>query len=160
MDFSNATILCIGDVMLDRFAYCDSDRISPEAPVPVLLLRRTQTMLGGAGNVARNIASLGGRAILAGLVGEDIAGEELRELVTRTGGLDDRLVTSSRRPTTCKTRYVAGHQQLVRIDEEERCAARCQREEATLIDVIERSIGSVDAVLLSDYAKAAPSAPR
>ena len=67
MDFSNATILCIGDVMLDRFAYCDSERISPEAPVPVLLLRRTQTMLGGAGNVARNIASLGGRAILVGL---------------------------------------------------------------------------------------------
>jgi D-beta-D-heptose 7-phosphate kinase/D-beta-D-heptose 1-phosphate adenosyltransferase len=154
MDFSNATILCIGDVMLDRFAYCDSERISPEAPVPVLLLRRTQTMLGGAGNVARNIASLGGRAILVGLVGEDVAGKELRELVARTGGLDDRLVTSSRRPTTCKTRYVAGQQQLVRIDEES-VAPLDGGEEATLIDILERSIGSVDAVLLSDYAKGA-----
>jgi len=60
MDFSNATILCLGDVMLDRFAYCETERISPEAPVPVLLLQRTQSMLGGAGNVARNIAALGG----------------------------------------------------------------------------------------------------
>ncbi|HLY46059.1 MAG TPA: PfkB family carbohydrate kinase, partial [Stellaceae bacterium] len=99
MDFSNATILCFGDVMLDRFAYCDSERISPEAPVPVLLLRRTQSMLGGAGNVARNIASLGGRAILVGLIGEDMAGRELRELVIQTGGIDGRLVTSSIRPT-------------------------------------------------------------
>jgi len=67
MDFSRATILCLGDVMLDRFAYCDTERISPEAPVPVLLLRRTQSMLGGAGNVARNTAALGGTAVLIGL---------------------------------------------------------------------------------------------
>ena len=67
MDFSRATILCLGDVMLDRFAYCDTERISPEAPVPVLLLRQTQSMLGGAGNVARNIAALGGTAVLIGL---------------------------------------------------------------------------------------------
>src|SRR5713101_4570184 len=74
MDFSNATILCLGDVMLDRFAYCDTERISPEAPVPVLLLQRTQSMLGGAGNVARNVAALGGKAVLLGLVGADPVG--------------------------------------------------------------------------------------
>src|SRR5260221_2298066 len=74
MDFSNATILCLGDVMLDRFAYCETERISPEAPVPVLLLQRTQSMLGGAGNVARNIAALGGKAVLMGLLGPDAAG--------------------------------------------------------------------------------------
>ncbi len=77
MDFSDATILCLGDVMLDRFAYCETERISPEAPVPVLLLQRTQSMLGGAGNVARNIAALGGKAILMGLVGNDAAGAEV-----------------------------------------------------------------------------------
>src|SRR5580704_999081 len=152
MDFSNATILCIGDVMLDRFAYCDSERISPEAPVPVLLLRRTQSMLGGAGNVARNIASLGGRAVLVGLVGDDVAGTELRALVCETDGLDDCLVATSRRPTTCKTRYVASQQQLVRIDEES-VAPLDAGEEAALIDVIARSIDGADAVLLSDYAK-------
>ena len=86
MDFSNATILCLGDVMLDRFAYCDTERISPEAPVPVLLLRRTQSMLGGAGNVARNIAALGGTAVLMGLVGQDAAGAEVRALIAADAG--------------------------------------------------------------------------
>src|ERR1700730_16212631 len=99
MDFSNATILCLGDVMLDRFAYCDSERISPEAPVPVLLLKRTQSMLGGAGNVARNIAALGGGALLLGLLGGDAAGSGVRALIGDTAGLIDRNVTSIRRPT-------------------------------------------------------------
>ncbi len=86
MDFSRATILCLGDVMLDRFAYCDTERISPEAPVPVLLLRRTQSMLGGAGNVARNIAALGGTAVLVGLVGQDAAGDESADTARRRAG--------------------------------------------------------------------------
>src|SRR6185312_1723400 len=117
MDFSRATILCLGDVMLDRFAYCDTERISPEAPVPVLLLRRTQSMLGGAGNVARNVAALGGTAILVGLLGQDAAGAETRDLLHRTSGIIDRHVASTDRPTTCKTRYLAGNQQLMRVDE-------------------------------------------
>src|SRR5579862_4957143 len=119
MDFSNATILCIGDVMLDRFAYCETERISPEAPVPVLLLKRTQSMLGGAGNVARNIAALGGTAILMGLVGDDAAGAELAALVDGTPGLVGRLATGDLRPTICKTRYLAAHQQMLRVDEEQ-----------------------------------------
>src|SRR6202045_2045300 len=84
MDFSNATILCLGDLMLDRFAYCDSERISPEAPVPVLLLERTESMLGGVGNVARNITALGGKAVLLGLLGRDQAGQEVCDLMSRT----------------------------------------------------------------------------
>src|SRR5882724_10985828 len=110
MDFSNATILCLGDVMLDRFAYCETERISPEAPVPVLLLQRTESMLGGAGNVARNVASLGGRAILLGLLGHDAAGDEVRALIAQNAGLVDRNVVSASRPTMRKTRYLAGHQ--------------------------------------------------
>src|SRR5215475_5205228 len=105
MDFSNVTILCLGDVMLDRFAYCETERISPEAPVPVLLLRHTASMLGGAGNVARNIAALGGRAILVGLVGQDMAGAELRALIAQDPNLVDRIVTSDFRPSVCKTRF-------------------------------------------------------
>src|SRR5262249_6312494 len=119
MDFSNATILCLGDIMLDRFAYCATERISPEAPVPVLLLQRTQSMLGGAGNVARNIAALGGKLLLLGLLGNDWAGAEVRRLIGETSGLPDRHVASPHRPTVCKTRYLAGHQQIVRVDEEQ-----------------------------------------
>src|ERR1044072_4830157 len=118
MDFSGATILCLGDLMLDRFAYCETERISPEAPVPVLLLQRTQSMLGGAGNVARNVAALGGQAILMGLLGPDAAGAEVRGLIADTPGLVDGHVASALRPTVCKTRYLARHQQIVRVDAE------------------------------------------
>src|SRR5260370_7830605 len=118
MDFSNATILCLGDLMLDRFAYCDTERISPEAPVPVLLLQRTQSMLGGAGNVARNVVALGGRAVLLGLVGRDAAGDEIRALIGETAGPVDRNVASASRPTVRKTRYLAAHQPILRAAEE------------------------------------------
>src|SRR5215472_16521388 len=97
MDFSNATILCLGDVMLDRFAYCDTERISPEAPIPVLLLKKMRSMLGGAGNVARNIAALGGTAVLMGLLGRDAPGNEVRHLTRQTSGLIDANVVSSGR---------------------------------------------------------------
>lgn len=152
MDFSDVTILCLGDVMLDRFAYCDTERISPEAPVPVLLLRRTQSMLGGAGNVARNIAALGGTAVLIGLVGQDAAGSETRALLAATPGIIDRHVASAARPTTCKTRYLAGHQQLLRVDEEQTHATTPDEEKA-LIAAVERAIGAAGAVVLSDYGK-------
>jgi D-beta-D-heptose 7-phosphate kinase / D-beta-D-heptose 1-phosphate adenosyltransferase len=152
MDFSNATILCLGDVMLDRFVYCDTERVSPEAPVPVLLLKRTQSMLGGAGNVARNIAALGGKAVPLGLVGRDAVGAEIRDLIGQSPGLLDRTVASAHRPTVCKTRYLAGHQQLLRVDEEETHNLD-REEEAALIAAVERAIPEVDAVVLSDYGK-------
>jgi D-beta-D-heptose 7-phosphate kinase / D-beta-D-heptose 1-phosphate adenosyltransferase len=152
MDFSNATILCLGDVMLDRFAYCMTERISPEAPVPVLLLERTQSMLGGAGNVARNIAALGGTALLIGLVGRDPAGDELTALIGAARGIVDCHVPSARRRTVCKTRYMAGHQQLLRVDEEQ-THALAPEEAAALIAAAEHAIGDADAVILSDYGK-------
>src|ERR1043166_6010409 len=99
MDFSNATILCLGAIMLDRFAYCATERISPEAPVPVLLLKRTQSMLGGVGNVARNIAALGGKAILVGLLARDRGGNEVRALISETRGIADAHAASASRPT-------------------------------------------------------------
>jgi D-beta-D-heptose 7-phosphate kinase/D-beta-D-heptose 1-phosphate adenosyltransferase len=157
MDFSSATILCLGDVMLDRFAYCASERISPEAPVPVLLLERTTTMLGGAGNVARNIAALGGTAVLLGLIGRDPAGAEVQQLVAGTRGLIDRHVASQHRPTVCKTRYIAGHQQLLRVDEEQTHALDRQEERA-LIAAAEAAVPEANAVILSDYGKGVLSA--
>src|SRR5438309_5519953 len=152
MDFSNATILCLGDVMLDRFAYCETERISPEAPVPVLLLQRTQSMLGGVGNVARNIAALGGKAVLMGLLGQDQAGQEVRDLIGQTVGLVDAHVAAANRPTVCKTRYIAGHQQLVRVDEESAHDLEPE-EEAALIAALDQHLADCDAVILSDYAK-------
>jgi D-beta-D-heptose 7-phosphate kinase/D-beta-D-heptose 1-phosphate adenosyltransferase len=152
-DFSGTTILCLGDIMLDRFAYCGIDRISPEAPVPVLLLQRIESMLGGAGNVARNIASLGGRAVLLGLLGGDAAGDEARAKMRATAGIVDAHVASSIRPTICKTRYIAGHQQIMRVDEEQ--IRPLDGDEVTrVIAAIGKSLAEVDAVILSDYDKA------
>src|SRR5271170_309005 len=108
--------------MLDRFAYGDIERISPEAPVPVLRLTRTTEMLGGAGNVANNIASLGGKSVLVGLLGSDAAAGTVRGIVERTPGIVGHLVETPRRPTICKTRYVASGQQVVRTDDESRLA--------------------------------------
>src|ERR1044071_6972858 len=153
MDFSKAKILCLGDLMLDRFAYCETERISPEAPVPVLLLQRTQSMLGGAGNVARNVAALGGHAILMGLLGPDAAGAEVRGLIADTPGVVDGHVASALRPTVCKTRYLAGLQQIGRVDEKN-VRALAEDERDALIAGAERAIPEVDAVILSDYGKA------
>ncbi|MBV8890317.1 MAG: D-glycero-beta-D-manno-heptose-7-phosphate kinase [Alphaproteobacteria bacterium] len=154
MDFSGTKILCVGDIMLDRFAYCAAERISPEAPVPVLRLQRTQAMLGGAGNVARNITTLGGTAILAGLIGRDAAGAELRALIRDTPHLVDAHVASQRRPTICKTRFLAAHQQIVRVDEES-LHDLDEAEARGLLAAIDERIAAVDAVVLSDYGKRA-----
>jgi D-beta-D-heptose 7-phosphate kinase/D-beta-D-heptose 1-phosphate adenosyltransferase len=157
MDFSGATVLTLGDIMLDRFAYCRLERISPEAPVPVLHLQRVQTMLGGVGNVARNVAALGGTAVLIGLVGGDAAGDEVRAAITRTPRLVDAHVHSVARPTICKTRYIAAHQQMMRVDEEE-LHSLSAAEEAALTAAIGKAIPEVDAVILSDYDKGVLSA--
>ena len=86
MDFTDVTVLCIGDLMLDRFVHGKIERISPEAPIPILHLTRTQEMLGGAGNVGHNIASLGGRALLVGLVGTDALADTVRRLAAGIPG--------------------------------------------------------------------------
>ncbi len=152
MDFSGLSVLCVGDVMLDRFVHGDIDRISPEAPVPVLRLRGTREMPGGAGNVAANIASLGGRAVLIGLVGQDAAGLCLRQLLAGQPRVSDVLVSSAHRPTICKTRFIAGRQQVVRTDEESD-AALLPEEEAGLLSAFAAQLPGCQAVVLSDYGK-------
>jgi D-beta-D-heptose 7-phosphate kinase/D-beta-D-heptose 1-phosphate adenosyltransferase len=154
MDFSNIQVLCVGDVMLDRFVHCDMERISPEAPVPILRLRGTREMLGGAGNVASNVAALGGTAVLAGLVGQDAAGDAVRRLLRGVPRLVSAAVDTPSRPTTCKTRFIAANQQVVRADEES-LAAVTAPEEAGLLDAVRAWIGRVGAVVLADYGKGA-----
>jgi D-beta-D-heptose 7-phosphate kinase/D-beta-D-heptose 1-phosphate adenosyltransferase len=152
MDFSALTVLCIGDVMLDRFVHGDIERISPEAPVPVIKLRETKEMLGGVGNVASNIASLGGRAVLVGLVGADTAGARLRQIVAGQPRIAPVLLDTLHRPTICKTRFVAGRQQVVRADEES-AAPATQDELASLVAAVDGHIAGADAVIFSDYGK-------
>ena len=134
--------------MLDTFVYGDCARISPEAPIPVLAIEREDVMLGGAGNVARNIAALGGHAILIGIVGDDTAGEDLQRQVASDPRITADLVTDGR-PTTRKIRYVAGQQQMLRADIERAHDASPE----PLITAVERHLYDADALVLSDYAK-------
>ncbi len=152
MDFSAISVLCVGDVMLDRYVYGAMERISPEAPVPVLRLTRTREMAGGVGNVASNILSLGGRAVLVGLVGQDAAGAALTAIVAGQGCATDGLVPSPARPTICKTRFIAASQQVVRTDEESRLPLQPE-EQAALMAAIDRHIGGARVLVLSDYNK-------
>ncbi len=152
MDFSAISVLCVGDVMLDRYVYGAMERISPEAPVPVLRLTRTREMAGGVGNVASNILSLGGRAVLVGLVGLDAAGSALSAIVAAQGCTTDGLVPSAARPTICKTRFIAANQQVVRTDEESRLPLQPEEEQA-LVAAIDRHLGAAGVLVLSDYNK-------
>ncbi|WP_043833324.1 D-glycero-beta-D-manno-heptose-7-phosphate kinase [Muricoccus aerilatus] len=157
MDFRGQRILCLGDVMLDRFQYGRIDRISPEAPVPVVRVVDSRAMLGGAGNVARNIVSLGGEAVLVGLVGEDGAGREVASLIAASPGLVDANVRSAARPTIAKTRIIAGHQHVVRLDEEVTEGVSAAEGAAARARVSEMLPGC-RALVISDYAKGLLSA--
>src|SRR5882757_8542574 len=148
------TVLCIGDLMLDEFVYGEVSRISPEAPAPVIAVRRSETNIGGAGNVARNIAALGARCIFVGLVGEDEAGSKLKAELAKESRIEAVLVSDSSRPTTRKVRFVSEHfsSHMLRADWEQALPAAASVEQ-TLIDAILPQIARADIVLLSDYAK-------
>src|ERR1700712_4129810 len=96
---ASRTVLCVGDLMLDEFVYGEVSRISPEAPAPVIAVQRSETSIGGAGNVARNIASLGARCIFVGLVGEDEAGTKLKAALSKESRIEAALVADVSRPT-------------------------------------------------------------
>ena len=148
----DARVACVGDLMVDRFVYGDVARISPEAPIPVMARTSEEVMLGGAGNAARNVASLGGQAALVGLVGNDAAGHEALGLVEREPGLEGHLVSRAGRQTTVKTRFVAAGQQLLRLDSED-TSRPAKDAEASLVTAVEHACEGAGAVLVSDYAK-------
>ena len=148
-DFANARVLVVGDVMLDRYWFGDVNRISPEAPVPVVRVRRVEERPGGAANVARNIAALGGRVSLLAVIGDDEAGKALEGLLTGSG-VDAVLHRDAELSTTVKLRVVGHQQQLLRIDFER---APSKEALAEKLGEYERLVDEADAVVLSDYGK-------
>lgn len=149
---SDVRVLCIGDVMLDRYVYGTVERVSPEAPIPVLRVERETAMLGGAGNVIRNVLALGARARLVAAVGDDTAGEAVRSLLAAGDGLSFALITDGTRQTAIKTRFLAGNQQILRADEETLAALDARPREA-LVEAVAAMVPDVQVVVLSDYGK-------
>jgi len=141
-------ILVVGDVMLDRYIFGKVERISPEAPVPVVEVEREEFRLGGASNVANNLANLGVKTYLAGVVGADYGRHILRGLM-KSAGIEDLTVEDPQRPTTEKARVVSLSQQLLRIDWEDKRPI----EGKVLKELLERLDVDVDGVIVSDYAK-------
>ncbi|HXO73338.1 MAG TPA: PfkB family carbohydrate kinase, partial [Bradyrhizobium sp.] len=131
------TVLCIGDLMLDEFVYGEVSRISPEAPAPVIAVQRSETNIGGSGNVARNVASLGARCIFVGLIGEDNAGKTLKAALARENLIESVLISDPARPTTRKVRFVSEHfsTHMLRADWEKASPAAADIEQK-LIDAI------------------------
>ena len=152
---SEQIILCIGDLMLDEFVYGEVSRVSPEAPVPVIAARRDEKVIGGAGNVARNIASLGARCLFVGVVGADDTGNAVK---TAFGAfrktIEPHLVVDRSRPTTRKVRFVSEHysSHLLRADWETATPV-APDVEADLIELANAMLPRVGAVVISDYAK-------
>ena len=155
--FSDVKILVIGDLILDEFVWGEVSRISPEAPVPVVWVKSESFMPGGAANVANNIASLGAKVYIAGVAGNDERAGILKEGLTEKGINTDGVITDDSRPTTLKTRVVAHHQQVVRIDRE-----KIEGISAGVLDKIINYVKSIieemDAIIIEDYGKGVISA--
>ena len=145
------TIVVVGDLMIDRFVYGDVDRISPEAPIPVLRYRDDLSMLGGSGNVARNIVALNGKAVLVGAVGDDPDGEYLTRTLCADTGIDGRLIQARSWPTIVKTRFVCGGHQILRVDREETQLNDDAIQQSKL--AVADAVQGADAMVISDYAK-------
>lgn len=150
--FNNARIMVIGDLMVDEYIWGNVSRISPEAPVPVVSVTSESLRLGGAGNVVNNIHSLGGKVLLAGIVGNDEMGRKIIHDLHKMGVETEGVIVESERVTTVKTRIIAQHQQVVRYDRE---VVRGIHPEniKQILALLERRMDEIDAVLISDYGK-------
>jgi D-glycero-beta-D-manno-heptose-7-phosphate kinase len=150
--FTGKRIAVVGDLMLDRYFWGRVVRISPEAPVPVVEVAEESTRLGGAANVANNIASLGGVPIMIGVVGKDAGAESLRTIVAEKGFPVNGIVVDNSRPTTIKTRVIAHAQHVVRIDQEEKVDLNAETQ-GRVLAALESQIKSLDGIILEDYNK-------
>lgn len=150
--FSHQRLLVLGDLMLDQFIWGTAVRISPEAPVPVVRIERESVHLGGAGNVAHNVISLGGQAVCLGVIGEDEAGRRLAETLEHVGIQARGLIRDATRPTTVKTRIIAHHQQVVRADREAHQPLHPSLTEQ-LVARYSEYLPQVTGVIISDYDK-------
>ena len=145
-------ILVIGDLMIDHYIWGDATRLSPEAPVPIVNVKNESTTLGGAANVAQNLVALGAKVTLGGLIGDDAYGLRLIEILESEGIATDAILKDANRPTTVKTRVVAGSHQLVRVDREITDPVLSELEDE-LVNQLDHYINEADIVLFSDYGK-------
>jgi rfaE bifunctional protein kinase chain/domain len=150
--FATQRVLIVGDVMLDRYIWGTSDRMSPEAPVPIITVKKRDHRPGGAGNVAQNILSLGATPVLCSLIGHDEAGVRLRECLQKQSISTEGLIVSATRPTTEKTRVIAHDHHIVRVDEESDAVPSAEEEELILKRVASL-LPSCSVVIFQDYDK-------
>lgn len=151
-NFKNANVLVIGDLILDEFIWGDVSRISPEAPVPVVWVKNESFMPGGASNVANNLRALGASVSIVGIIGDDDRGAILKGELEQKGVDTKGIFADPSRPTILKTRVVAQHQQVVRIDKE-RVGLPSEEIQARMMEYIKGAIGGADAVIIEDYGK-------
>jgi rfaE bifunctional protein kinase chain/domain len=153
-EFNSCRVLVIGDVMIDSYLLGKVDRISPEAPVPVVVFKGKDNLLGGAANVALNIKSLGAEAILCSVVGNDIQGDELLSLMKKEGLKTNGIIKSNERITTTKTRIIGNHMQMLRVDEEIETDLNTE-DSSGLVSLIHQLISDKkpDVIILQDYNK-------
>ncbi|MGD9657700.1 MAG: D-glycero-beta-D-manno-heptose-7-phosphate kinase, partial [Methylocystis sp.] len=147
-------VCVVGDIMLDRFVYGQVERVSPEAPIPILQFQTETMMLGGAGNVARNVAALGAKVTLIGALGEDESADMISGLLIAEEGIEGHFLRRPGVPTTIKSRFVSDGQQIMRLDVE-RKQDLSESEADELVRRFEKTLATADAVVLSDYAKGA-----
>ena len=147
----NISVAVIGDIMLDKYVYGIVDRISPEAPIPIVTADNEVETLGGAGNVISNLRGFDVKAIPVGIIGGDIFGTKVSSLIDELGSSTDYLLVSDNIPTNLKTRIIAGNQQLIRLDWDS--SRPSELEEKRLKKYITDSLKSVDVIIISDYAK-------
>ena len=152
LSLKNKSILVVGDTMVDRFIWGKVSRISPEAPVPVVEVKSETETLGGAGNVASNITSLGAKAYIITVVGDDLNGLHMKEMLEDKKINTNYIVVDKQRPTTLKTRIIASNQQVVRVDKEIKGAFSGKTEE-NILKSIDYVMKQIDGVIISDYAK-------
>ena len=152
--FKDLNILIIGDVMIDAYIWGAVERISPEAPVPIINVKKRDFRLGGAANVALNVLSLGAKPVLCALAGQDVQGNRLLQLMGDKGMNTEGIVVSTTRPTTVKARVIAAHQHVIRIDDESDAMATSQ-EEQELLRRIQKLLPDCQAVIFEDYDKGA-----
>lgn len=151
-NFNKRRIAVVGDIMLDDYLIGTVDRISPEAPVPVVLIKEEKFVLGGAGNVIKNLATLGAKTYYYGIIGDDQEGEKLSKSMIELGVDISGLIKSEDRPTIVKRRILGGNQQLLRIDWEDRREIDNLVED-NILEKISKNIKNIDAIILSDYDK-------
>ncbi len=152
--FKGQPILVVGDIIVDRYIWGQVNRISPEAPVPIVEVNKNEDRLGGAGNVVSNLLELGTEVHLAGFLGNDLEGESVKELLKSKAVDGSAIISVDGRPTTLKTRVIAHSQQVVRIDREDASNYDSKIVEA-LAQAVSKQINKVKAVIISDYGKGA-----